>query len=116
QLTPNVVASAVATAQSAPTTTDISDVIGQKRMSLGDAITKFGANAAVAAVNSLFESRGHQARAVDTARVSLLIKVLRTDSDASVRSSAAWALRDVPTAGARDALIQALGHDADAKV
>lgn len=86
------------------------------RVSLGDMIDKFGSNVAAAALNALQGVGTVRGQTADTARVGLLVKVLQTDSDASVRRSAAWALHDLPTTGARAALVQALGHDQDSQV
>jgi beta-lactamase regulating signal transducer with metallopeptidase domain/HEAT repeat protein len=57
-----------------------------------------------------------QARASDTARVALLIKVLQTDADAGVRRTAAWGLGEAGTPNARAALAHALQSDSDAEV
>ena len=55
-------------------------------------------------------------QSADTARVALLIKVLATDTDASVRRAAAWGLAEIPSANARTALIRALENDTDNQV
>lgn len=72
---------------------------------------------ATSMVTSLFTGRRVAgATVLDTGRVALLLHILSTDNDASVRRAAAWALHDVPTAGARTALSKALQSDADASV
>lgn len=55
-------------------------------------------------------------QASDTGRIAVMIKVLGTDTDASVRRTAAWALHDIETADVRGALATALHGDADARV
>lgn len=52
----------------------------------------------------------------DTGRITLLVKVLATDSDAQVRRAAAWALNEADTPAARAALVGALANDADSQV
>jgi HEAT repeat protein/beta-lactamase regulating signal transducer with metallopeptidase domain len=52
----------------------------------------------------------------DTSRAALLIQILSTDSDASVRRTAAWGLNESQAASAAPALIKALKQDADASV
>ena len=52
----------------------------------------------------------------DTSRVALLIQILSTDGDASVRRTAAWGLNEVQTASVAPALMKALKQDADASV
>ena len=75
------------------------------------------ASAASSSVSAILGRRGATpAQAQDTARVSLLIRILSTDSAASVRRAAAWALHEVGTAGSRTALLKALQTDGDASV
>jgi len=83
---------------------------------LSVAVSKFAGQVSTAAANAVASAFSGRTTRVDTARVGLLIKVLETDADPSVRRSAAWALHDVPTTGARSALEAALGHDADDRV
>jgi Antirepressor regulating drug resistance, predicted signal transduction N-terminal membrane component len=52
----------------------------------------------------------------DTSRAALLIRILGSDSDASVRRTAAWGLNDMDTPSVPAALIRALKQDADASV
>lgn len=52
----------------------------------------------------------------DTGRIALMIKILGTDSDASVRRTAAWGLQDAETPDVRAALAAALHTDADDRV
>ncbi|HXT15993.1 MAG TPA: M56 family metallopeptidase [Gemmatimonadaceae bacterium] len=86
--------------------------------SVADLATAIGNAAGGAATNIVKGIFGGDARgkAIDTARVSLLIKVLQTDADGSVRRSAAWALHDMPTERSRAALAQALRDDRDDQV
>jgi beta-lactamase regulating signal transducer with metallopeptidase domain/HEAT repeat protein len=56
------------------------------------------------------------AQQVDTGRVAVLIRVLATDAGANVRKTAAWALHDISSAGARSALIKALQSDSSDRV
>lgn len=56
--------------------------------------------------------QGH-IQAADTGRVAMMIKILATDSDASVRRTAAWGLQDVESADVRTALTTALRSDTD---
>ena len=75
-------------------------------------------HAVTSAVSSLFSGKQtlSAGTAQDTARVALLLRILATDSDPTVRRAAAWGLHDVQTAGARGALTKALQSDADASV
>ena len=52
-------------------------------------------------------------QSADTGRIALLIRVLATDGDASVRRTAAWALQDIRSPDALASLIKALHVDAD---
>jgi HEAT repeat protein len=54
-----------------------------------------------------------RAQAADTGRIAMLIRILSSDSDASVRRTAAWGLEDIRSADVRAALIAALRSDAD---
>lgn len=55
-------------------------------------------------------------QAPDTAKVAMLVRVLETDTDPSVRRAAAWGLHELPTQRAASALVRALASDADATV
>jgi hypothetical protein len=55
-------------------------------------------------------------REIDAGRRATLIRVLRTDSDATVRRSAAWALASTRTSDAAEALGATLRGDADQEV
>ncbi|MDB4874813.1 MAG: putative rane protein [Gemmatimonadetes bacterium] len=57
-----------------------------------------------------------QGQAADSGRVGMLIRILGSDGDASVRRTAAWGLHDVQSSDARAALVKALRGDADDKV
>ena len=56
------------------------------------------------------------AQAGDTAKITLLIRILETDTDATVRRTAAWGLNDVSGDRVRVALVKALKGDTDASV
>lgn len=73
-----------------------------------------GKEAAKQVMSGLFSADGKQAG--DTARVSMLIKILGTDKDASVRRTAAWALNATSGERVRAALTKALKEDADSDV
>ena len=73
------------------------------------------AASAIANVVEGQSKNGHQTRqGVDTAKVALLLKVLRTDPDADVRKMAAWGLSEAgDVLGSIDALAEAVRHDED---
>ncbi len=73
---------------------------------VGNALSQAGAQLA----------RQGRAQGVDTGRVAMMIKILATDSDASVRRTAAWGLQDVESPDVRAALSTALHSDADDRV
>ena len=76
------------------------------------AITTVAVRSAAAAIAGIVNGQGKQG--VDSAKVALLLKVLRTDPDASVRRMAAWGLADAGNAlGAVDALAEAVRSDED---
>ena len=76
------------------------------------AITTVAVRSAAAAIAGIVKGQGKQG--VDSAKVALLLKVLRTDPDASVRRMAAWGLADAGNAlGAVDALAEAVRSDED---
>ena len=52
----------------------------------------------------------------DSTRIQALIRILETDTDASVRRTAAWGLNDMQSPSARAALIKAVRQDTDASV
>jgi beta-lactamase regulating signal transducer with metallopeptidase domain/HEAT repeat protein len=52
----------------------------------------------------------------DTGRVAALMRILESDTDASVRKTAAWGLNDIRSDRARAALSRALRTDTDARV
>ena len=52
----------------------------------------------------------------DSTRIQALIRILETDTDASVRRTAAWGLNDMQSPNARAALIKAVHQDTDASV
>ena len=75
-------------------------------------ITDVAVRSAAAAIQGIVKGQGKQG--VDSAKVALLLKVLRSDPDASVRRMAAWGLADAGNAlGAVDALAEALRSDED---
>src|SRR3954468_8533286 len=82
----------------------LSDAVG--------AITTVAVRNAAAAIAGLV--KGEQTKSVDSAKVALLLKVLRSDPDASVRRMAAWGLADAGNAlGAVDVLAEAVRSDED---
>jgi beta-lactamase regulating signal transducer with metallopeptidase domain/HEAT repeat protein len=84
------------------------------------AIAKPIASVVTTTVDNVFRALGGRLTGAnagtDSARVTLLVHLLATDSDASVRRTAAWALDDTHRADARDALIKALRSDASSSV
>lgn len=75
-------------------------------------ITTVAVRQAAAAIAGLVNGQGKQG--VDSAKVALLLKVLRSDPDANVRRMAAWGLADAGNAlGALDALAEAVRSDED---
>lgn len=75
------------------------------------------ANVAVRAAASALAGATKSETHADSAKVALLLKVLRSDQDASVRKMAAWGLSDAGDAPeVVDALTDALRHDDDADV
>ena len=76
------------------------------------AITTVAVRSAAAAIQGVVKGQGKQG--VDSAKVALLLKVLRSDPDANVRRMAAWGLAEAGNAlGAADALAEALRSDED---
>jgi HEAT repeat protein len=76
------------------------------------AITTVAVRSAAAAIQGVVKGQGKQG--VDSAKVALLLKVLRSDPDADVRRMAAWGLAEAGNAlGAADALAEALRSDED---
>jgi hypothetical protein len=61
-------------------------------------------------------ARGGRVQGIDTGRVAMMIKILATDVDATVRRTAAWGLHDLETRDVREALMKALRSDADDRV
>ena len=75
-------------------------------------ITTVAVRSAAAAIQGVVKGQGKQG--VDSAKVALLLKVLRSDPDADVRRMAAWGLAEAGNAlGAADALAEALRSDED---
>jgi HEAT repeat protein len=80
------------------------------------------ANVVVSSVGTAFQQAGAELarsgrlQATDTGRVAMMIKILATDTDASVRRTAAWGLHDLETRDVREALMKALRSDADEHV
>jgi beta-lactamase regulating signal transducer with metallopeptidase domain/HEAT repeat protein len=90
-------------------------------MTFGEAIGTLTKTAVQTVASSLLTSVGGNSKngrqGVDSAKVVLLLKVLRTDPDASVRRMAAWGLNEAGDAlGATDALAEALRRDDDEDV
>ena len=70
---------------------------------------------AAAALSGIFKEKGKQG--VDSAKIALLLKVLRSDPDASVRRMAAWGLSEAGDAmGAVDVLAVVVRSDEDESV
>lgn len=89
---------------------------GEHVASLGEAlgtITDVAVREAASSVARVFT--GHsKSEGADSAKVALLLKVLRSDPDASVRRMAAWGLSEAGDAlGAVDALAEAVRSDED---
>jgi HEAT repeat protein/beta-lactamase regulating signal transducer with metallopeptidase domain len=82
------------------------------------AVAKAGASMGEAAAKRVVDGlvSGTPQQAGDTARASLLIKILETDKDASVRRTAAWGLNEMGGDRVRAALTKALKDDADSDV
>ena len=75
-------------------------------------ITTVAVRQAATAIAGIVNGKGKQG--VDSAKVALLLKVLRSDPDANVRRMAAWGLADAGNAlGALDALAEAVRSDED---
>src|SRR5262249_17028924 len=87
-----------------------------------DGIVKDLANVVTNSVGAAFKQAGAELarsgrmQAADTGRVALMIKILATDTDASVRRTAAWGLQEVETADVRQALVKSMRSDADERV
>lgn len=82
----------------------LSDAVGS--------IATVAVRSAAAAIQGIVNGQGKQE--VDSAKVALLLKVLRSDPDADVRRMAAWGLAEAGNAlGAADALAEALRSDED---
>jgi HEAT repeat protein len=79
-------------------------------------------NVVVGSVSSALQKAGAQLarqgrlQSTDTGRVAMMIKILSTDQDASVRRTAAWGLQDADTPEVRAALTKSLRSDADDQV
>ena len=74
------------------------------------------ANGSTPVADAVWQSLIERAQGGDTTRVAMLVRILATDPDASVRRTAAWGLNDLRTLEARDALIRALKSDNDWQV
>jgi HEAT repeat protein len=61
-------------------------------------------------------ARDGRLQAGDTGRVAMMISILSTDQDASVRRTAAWGLHDMEAPEVRTALAKSLKSDADGSV
>ena len=62
------------------------------------------------------EADEEKPRALEPSRRATLVRVLQSDSEASVRRTAAWALAESPETDAAEALAAALGGDGSAEV
>jgi HEAT repeat protein/beta-lactamase regulating signal transducer with metallopeptidase domain len=87
-----------------------------------DGFVKDLANVVVSSAGTALQQAGVQLartgrmQVADTGRVAMLIKILATDSDASVRRTAAWGLHDLESPDVRNALMKSLRSDADDRV
>jgi beta-lactamase regulating signal transducer with metallopeptidase domain/HEAT repeat protein len=111
QPTPKPFFAAKAAASTAPAGSGagslLSDAVG--------AITNVAVRSAAAAISGIVNGQGKQG--VDSAKVALLLKVLRSDPDANVRRMAAWGLAEAGnTLGAVDVLAETLRSDEDDNV
>jgi len=99
-------------AAAAPSSTGAGSGAGSLLSDAVGSITNVAVRSAAAALQGIVKAQGKQG--VDSAKVALLLKVLRSDPDASVRRTAAWGLADAGNAlGAVDALAEALRSDED---
>ncbi len=96
-------------------TTTTTDTVTRALENIITSATALGLHEAGKAVRDLANGRVRPAQA-DNGRIAMLIKVMSTDTDASVRRSAAWALEEIQTPGAKASLVAALKSDADARV
>ena len=99
----------------APAPTAIAGVLDDSTFSgaIG-AMTRVAVRAAATALSGAVNN-GHPP--IDSARVALLVKVLRTDADASVRRMAAWGLSEAGNASkVVEALVDAVRNDENAEV
>lgn len=83
---------------------------------LANAAARGAVSAIAPAINRALGQLGQQPVGGDTAKIATLIRILETDSDASVRRTAAWGLNEAAGERVRAALIKALRNDADASV
>jgi beta-lactamase regulating signal transducer with metallopeptidase domain len=118
---PNVVAAAVDTIPSRVPGRQPEVRVPHDVVSDGVALSKVAPSAEVAPPPEPAVRRQEKATPAtvqsDSQRVALLARVLRTDTDASVRRAAAWGLSDVhDRAPAIDALLEALRRDEDGNV
>jgi beta-lactamase regulating signal transducer with metallopeptidase domain/HEAT repeat protein len=81
-------------------------------------VAQIATSSATSTISELVKQvTGRKASGMDSAKVGMLLKVLRTDRDASVRRMAAWGLSDASDAPeVIEALADALGHDEDDNV
>jgi beta-lactamase regulating signal transducer with metallopeptidase domain len=107
-------ASASASAAGAASNSDGPVLIDGEKF--GRAIGKIAGTAVQQTFAQLGIGQGRPKTAADSGRITLLIKVLQTDTDAGVRRSAAWALAEVETSAGRAALVRALQSDSDDQV
>jgi HEAT repeat protein len=96
--------------------TERTDGLSRDLTDLVASAASIGAKEASKALRDLARGGMQHPAQADTGRIAMLIKVLSTDTDASVRRSAAWALEDIQTPGTKSSLLAALKSDADARV
>jgi beta-lactamase regulating signal transducer with metallopeptidase domain/HEAT repeat protein len=88
--------------------------VNQRLTNSANAATQGAVKEAAAAVSA---ASGKQKGGIDSAKVALLLRVLRSDPDASVRRMAAWGLNEAGDfMGATDALAVAVRSDEDESV
>jgi beta-lactamase regulating signal transducer with metallopeptidase domain len=89
-----------------------------------DAVVNSAVKAGISIAGSALQQAGSelarqgrvQSTSSDTGRIALMIKILSTDTDASVRRTAAWGLHEEDSRDVREALVKSLRSDADERV
>jgi beta-lactamase regulating signal transducer with metallopeptidase domain/HEAT repeat protein len=102
----------VSTSTSVATATVVSPATWSNA-TVSHAISDVATAAANGVIGALLGKQESATPRQDSARVQALIRILETDTDASVRRTAAWGLNDHQSVAARTALIKAARQDAD---